>query len=458
MEIVDELPTAAEQPGVLDPGYTGSDEAAHAPAGSPCTAAPPCARRPTRPTVSVPRWSPGELDVGVGGRRFRRDRAGSGPSLCGGRRRRDARGAAARIASTRCAPAWARPCGSCRWSPTRAGARRSTGRSRPTEPPMAVSTWWWSPRAAGRPGGPPTRRSTTSRRALDATSTCRGRCCGRRSGLSASRRAPRRRPLRGRRFGRGAGTGARVRGVQRGEGGPPVAGALGRARRGRHRGAGHGRRARLRGDVAHRVDRRPGRGDAASGRRRAHGAVPAPPLAAGVGHRARSRPRRRARVGAVTVLADVVTPDTRRRTYLASGAWDGVTLPARAALHASRRPDDRAVIADPRRLEMSTEGILMEGFRQIDELRRIAPDMPAHHALLALARPVLPPLRDLSPEQLDVLQLVINYGTVETDPQQEPRQRPRHQRSADQADQAGFIRTAAAASPGGRPLSPMLHA
>ena len=68
----------------------------------------------------------------------------------------------------------------------------------------------------------------------------------------------------------------------------------------------------------------------------------------------------------------------------------------------------------PERLEMSTEGILMEGFRQIDELRRIAADMPPHHALLALARPVMPPLRDLSPEELDVLQLVINYGTVET--------------------------------------------
>jgi hypothetical protein len=68
----------------------------------------------------------------------------------------------------------------------------------------------------------------------------------------------------------------------------------------------------------------------------------------------------------------------------------------------------------PHRLEMSTEGILMEGFRQIDELRRISGDLPPHHALLALARPVVPPLRDLSPEELDVLQLVINYGTVET--------------------------------------------
>jgi pSer/pThr/pTyr-binding forkhead associated (FHA) protein len=73
--------------------------------------------------------------------------------------------------------------------------------------------------------------------------------------------------------------------------------------------------------------------------------------------------------------------------------------------------EDRAF---PRRLEMSTEGILMEGFRQIDELRRLSSELPAHHAVLTLAKPVVPPLRDLTPEQLDVLQLVINYGTVET--------------------------------------------
>src|SRR4051794_6694643 len=67
----------------------------------------------------------------------------------------------------------------------------------------------------------------------------------------------------------------------------------------------------------------------------------------------------------------------------------------------------------PTKLDMSTEGILMEGFRQIDELRRIASELPAHHAMLALAKPVTPKLRDLAPAELDVLQLVINHGTVE---------------------------------------------
>ncbi len=68
----------------------------------------------------------------------------------------------------------------------------------------------------------------------------------------------------------------------------------------------------------------------------------------------------------------------------------------------------------PVKLEMSTEGILMEGFRQIDELRRIGTELPAHHSTLSLAMPVIPPLRNLSPDELDVLQLVVNYGTVET--------------------------------------------
>ena len=68
----------------------------------------------------------------------------------------------------------------------------------------------------------------------------------------------------------------------------------------------------------------------------------------------------------------------------------------------------------PEKLEMSTEGILMEGFRQIDELRMIAEKLPPQHATLQLTRPLVPPLRDLTSEEIDVFQLVINYGTVET--------------------------------------------
>lgn len=74
-------------------------------------------------------------------------------------------------------------------------------------------------------------------------------------------------------------------------------------------------------------------------------------------------------------------------------------------------PEDRT-FSEP--IAMSTEGILMEAMRQIDEVRRLGPDMPPMHASISLAMPMIPPMRDLSPEELDVLQLAYNYGHVET--------------------------------------------
>ena len=65
-------------------------------------------------------------------------------------------------------------------------------------------------------------------------------------------------------------------------------------------------------------------------------------------------------------------------------------------------------------IEMSTEALLMEAMRQLDEVRRLGPDMPPMAAQLALTTPLIPPLRDLSPDELDVLQLAHNYGHVET--------------------------------------------
>jgi len=74
-------------------------------------------------------------------------------------------------------------------------------------------------------------------------------------------------------------------------------------------------------------------------------------------------------------------------------------------------PEDRE-FEEP--LKMSTEGLLMEAMRQIDEVRRLGPDLPPMEATIAMAMPLIPPLRDLSPEELDVLQLACNYGHVET--------------------------------------------
>lgn len=65
-------------------------------------------------------------------------------------------------------------------------------------------------------------------------------------------------------------------------------------------------------------------------------------------------------------------------------------------------------------LKQGTEGLLMEAMRQIDEVRRLGPDFPMLGASLHLAMPLIPPLRDLNQEELDVLQLAFNYGHVET--------------------------------------------
>jgi hypothetical protein len=66
----------------------------------------------------------------------------------------------------------------------------------------------------------------------------------------------------------------------------------------------------------------------------------------------------------------------------------------------------------PEEIEGSTEGILMEGLRQMDELRRIEKDVPPIIATLKLVLPLNPPLSQLSPEYLDLLQIAINEGQV----------------------------------------------
>lgn len=68
----------------------------------------------------------------------------------------------------------------------------------------------------------------------------------------------------------------------------------------------------------------------------------------------------------------------------------------------------------PARIEMSTEGLLMEAMRRIDEVNRLGPDLPPLSAQLSVSMPLTPKLRDLAPETLDVFQLVYNYGHFET--------------------------------------------
>jgi len=56
----------------------------------------------------------------------------------------------------------------------------------------------------------------------------------------------------------------------------------------------------------------------------------------------------------------------------------------------------------------------MEGMRQLDEFNRIREDLPGLGARISVSSPLLPPLRDLKPEALDVMQLAHNYGVFET--------------------------------------------
>ena len=66
----------------------------------------------------------------------------------------------------------------------------------------------------------------------------------------------------------------------------------------------------------------------------------------------------------------------------------------------------------PVELEGNTEALLMEGLRQLDELRRIQKNLPAATTTVTLTQPLTATLRELTPEQLDVLQAAFNYGTI----------------------------------------------
>lgn len=63
-------------------------------------------------------------------------------------------------------------------------------------------------------------------------------------------------------------------------------------------------------------------------------------------------------------------------------------------------------------LEASTEQLLMEGMRLLDEFKRIQNELPPLNSVLMLSMPMAAPLKDLEPEQLEVLQLVHNYGSL----------------------------------------------
>jgi hypothetical protein len=74
-------------------------------------------------------------------------------------------------------------------------------------------------------------------------------------------------------------------------------------------------------------------------------------------------------------------------------------------------PDEREFATA---INLSVQALLMEGMRQLDELATLKDELPSLRARLKLTLPLVSPLRSLSPEQLDVVQLVHNHGFLET--------------------------------------------
>ena len=74
-------------------------------------------------------------------------------------------------------------------------------------------------------------------------------------------------------------------------------------------------------------------------------------------------------------------------------------------------PDEREF---PNEMSLSVREVLMEGLRQLDEFNEIRNELPDLNTRLVVSQPIIPPLRDLKPEELDILQLAHNYGHLET--------------------------------------------
>ncbi|HVR62145.1 MAG TPA: DUF4388 domain-containing protein, partial [Polyangia bacterium] len=72
-------------------------------------------------------------------------------------------------------------------------------------------------------------------------------------------------------------------------------------------------------------------------------------------------------------------------------------------------PDERAVLEE---LQDSTEGLLMEGMRQLDEFRVVIEKLPPVTSRVAIPRPLEPKLRDLGPEELDVFQQAMTADSI----------------------------------------------
>ena len=74
-------------------------------------------------------------------------------------------------------------------------------------------------------------------------------------------------------------------------------------------------------------------------------------------------------------------------------------------------PQDGELPAFPNEIAEPTEQLVMEAMQQADELGR--GNLPAPTAAIGIAMPLTARLRDLSPDEIDLIQLVHNYGVVQ---------------------------------------------
>ena len=63
-------------------------------------------------------------------------------------------------------------------------------------------------------------------------------------------------------------------------------------------------------------------------------------------------------------------------------------------------------------MQDSTEGLLMEGMRQLDEYNVQIEKLPPLSTSLSIPRPLEPKLRELTPEELDVFQAALEGDTT----------------------------------------------
>ncbi len=72
-------------------------------------------------------------------------------------------------------------------------------------------------------------------------------------------------------------------------------------------------------------------------------------------------------------------------------------------------PSDETFDAE---IDESIESLMMEGMRILDEIRNLGEDVPDFETKLEINKPLVPPIRTLTPELMDTFQLVFNYETV----------------------------------------------